>query len=90
MDQGASSAADRRRSAIKAAAEAAGLLAGPTSALGARVPRSLVQSAKARAGVTSTTELLNYALARVALEDDFGAKLAALRGSIPADLDLEF
>jgi len=38
----------------------------------------------------SDTELLEYALARVALEDDFGLKLIARQGRVPRDLDLEF
>ena len=34
------------------------------------------------------TDLVEYALAKVALEDDFGAKLVARKGSIRRDLDL--
>jgi hypothetical protein len=33
---------------------------------------------------------VEYALAKVALEDDFGAKLVARKGSIPPDLKLDF
>ena len=87
--QAAELAATRRRSVLEAAKEA-GFLDGPNSALGARVPRSLVEMAKVKAGVTSTTELVEYALAKVALEDDFGAKLVARKGSVPADIDLDF
>jgi hypothetical protein len=50
----------------------------------------LVDAAKARSGIKSDTELLEYALARVALEDDFGQKLTAREGRVPRDLDLEF
>jgi hypothetical protein len=50
----------------------------------------LVDAAKARSSITSDTELLEYALARVALEDDFGQKLIAREGRAPRDLDLEF
>lgn len=78
-----------RRRSVVAAAEAAGLLAGVNSPLGARVPRELVARAKARSGIRSTTDLVEYALAKVALEDDFGAKLVARKGTIPADLKLE-
>jgi hypothetical protein len=80
----------RRRIAVVAAAEEAGLLAGTNSQVGARVPRHLLEAAKARSGIVSTTDLVEYALAKVALEDDFGAKLVARKGSIPKDLDLEF
>lgn len=78
-----------RRRSVVAAAKAAGLLAGTNSALGARVPQSLVARAKERSGINSTTDLVEYALAKVALEDDFGVKLVARKGSIPADVTLE-
>jgi hypothetical protein len=34
--------------------------------------------------------LLEYALARVALEDEFGRKLIARKGHVDSSLDLEF
>jgi hypothetical protein len=40
--------------------------------------------------VSSDTELLVLALSRLALEDDFGKRLVSRKGSIPADIDLEF
>lgn len=55
-----------------------------------RVHRSLLDAAKQRAGLTSETALLEYALAKVALEDDFGDYFARLRGSVSRDVDLEF
>lgn len=78
-----------RRRSVVAAAEAAGLLAGGNSSLGARVPRQLVARAKERSGINSTTDLVEYALAKVALEDDFGGKLVARKGTISADILLE-
>jgi hypothetical protein len=78
-----------RRRSVVATAEAEGLLAGDNSALGARVPRLLVNRAKERTGISSTTDLVEYALAKVALEDDFGGKLVARKGSIPADIKLD-
>jgi hypothetical protein len=78
-----------RRRAVVATAKAEGLLAGENSALGARVPRLLVIRAKQRTGISSTTDLVEYALAKVALEDDFGGKLVARKGSIPADIKLD-
>jgi hypothetical protein len=80
----------QRRKAVVAAAHEAGLLAGANSQVGARVPRHLLEAAKARSGIASTTDLVEYALAKIALEDDFGAKLVARKGSLPKDLDLEF
>jgi len=78
----------RRRASVVAAAKEAGLLCGENSHVGARVPHHLVEEAKARTGIASTTDLVEYALAKLALEDDFGAKLVARKGSIASDLDL--
>jgi hypothetical protein len=78
-----------RQRSVVAAAKAAGLLAGENGALGARVPQRLVAIAKERSGIRSTTDLVEYALAKVALEDDFGSKLVARKGSIPADILFE-
>jgi hypothetical protein len=50
----------------------------------------LLEAAKRRAHVTSDTELIELALSRMALEDDFGPRLLRRKGSLPADLDLEF
>ena len=52
--------------------------------------RTLLEAAKKRAGLTSETALIEYALAKVALEDDFGDYFARLRGSVSKDVDLEF
>jgi hypothetical protein len=79
--------ADRRR-AVVGTAQRAGLFEGDRGAVGARLHTRLVEAAKARTGLSSTTEVLEYALAKVALEDDYGAKLLALKGKVPADLDL--
>jgi hypothetical protein len=78
-----------RRRSVVATAKAEGLFAGDNIALGARVPRRLVDRAKERAGISSTTDLIEYALAKVALEDDFGGKLVASKGSIRADIKLD-
>jgi hypothetical protein len=77
----------RRRTVVEAA-KSAGLLTGDNSALGARIPRRLITRAKERSGIASTTDLVEYALAKVALEDDFGVKLVRRKGSIPADIEL--
>jgi hypothetical protein len=71
-------------------AHAAGLL-GPAKDMrvSGRVPAGLVEAAKARAHVSSDTELLEIALSRLALEDDFGAKLLRRKGIIPDGVDLE-
>jgi len=70
-------------------ARAKGLLGAAKSArLSGRLPASLIEAAKARARVKSDTELLEIALSRLALEDDFGARLVRRKGSIPADIDI--
>jgi len=55
-----------------------------------RVHRSLLDAAKQRTGLTSETALLEYALAKVAIEDNFGERFARLRGSVSTAVDLEF
>lgn len=70
-------------------ARAVGLLGeAKDTRLSGRVPASLVEAAKKRAHVSSDTELLELALSRLALEDDFGARLVRRKGSIPAEIDL--
>jgi hypothetical protein len=79
-----------RRQAVLATVQGAGLLAGARSRIAGRIRSQLVKAAKARSGIKSDTDLLEYALARVALEDDFGDRLIAREGRVPRDLDLEF
>jgi hypothetical protein len=80
-----------RNESVLRQARAAGLL-GPAkdARLSGRVAANLLAAAKKRAHVESDTELLELALARLALEDDFGAHLVERKGRISADLDLEF
>jgi hypothetical protein len=79
-----------RRTAVIETARNAGLFAGANGRIAGRVRQQLINAAKARSGINSDTELLEYALARVALEDDFPAQLIALEGRVPRDIDLEF
>jgi hypothetical protein len=53
-----------------------------------RVHRSLLDAAKQRTGLMSETALLEYALAKVAIEDDFGERFAQMRGTVDRDVDL--
>ncbi|CCM78052.1 hypothetical protein [Rhizobium mesoamericanum] len=70
-------------------AKAVGLLGtAKNTRLSGRVPAELIEAAKKRAHVTSDTELLELALSRLALEDDFGVRLVSRKGTIPADIDL--
>jgi hypothetical protein len=79
----------RRRRAVLETARELGLLGGESSRIGGRIRRDLVAAAKQKSGIASDTELLEYALAKVALEDDFGTKLVRRKGRIARDLDLE-
>ena len=81
---------NQRRNLVIETAKDIGLLAGTSGRIAGRIRKQLIDAAKARSGIQSDTELLEYALARVALEDDFGEKLIARKGRVPGDLDLEF
>jgi hypothetical protein len=70
-------------------AERAGLLRGENGRIAGRVRAELIRLAKERSGLTSDTQLLEYALAKVALEDDFGPKILARKGRVSTDIDLE-
>ena len=70
-------------------AAAAGLTAGKKEKrLSGRAHEQLFEAAAARSGLDGS-DLLEYALAKVALEDDFAEKLISLEGSISRDIDLE-
>jgi len=70
-------------------AKAVGLLGtAKNTRLSGRVPSELIEAAKKRAHVTSDTELLELALSRLALEDDFGVRLVGRKGRIQTDIDL--
>jgi hypothetical protein len=80
----------RRHAAVLDTARQAGLLSGENGRIAGRVRETLIQTAKERSGLTSDTQLLEYALAKVALEDNFGPKILARKGRVSKDLDLEF
>ena len=83
-------AAMRNRAALESA-RAAGLLGGAKSArVAGRVPAELVAAAKKSAGLSSDTDLIEVALAKLAMEDDFGVKLMRDKGALPRDIDVEF
>ena len=72
-------------------ARAAGLVGGAKDArIAGRVSRRLISEAKKHAGTSSDTDVIEAALALLALEDDFGARFVRLKGSVPRDIDLEF
>jgi hypothetical protein len=78
-----------RSTVVVAAARDMGLIGAKDKSIGGRVPSALVEAAKARSGLQSDSELLLYALSKVALEDDFGPRLLGLKGSVPKDVPLD-
>jgi len=72
-------------------AREAGLL-GPRkdARISGRISAALLGAAKERAHVASDTELLEIALSRLVLEDDFGRRFVRRKGKIPKSVDLEF
>jgi hypothetical protein len=83
-------AALRNRATLDSA-RAAGLLGDAKDArVAGRVSSELVAAAKKRAGLASDTDVIEIALARLALEDDFGARLVRNKGSVSRELDIEF
>lgn len=76
--------------AVMALAKASGLTAGKDSRISGRVSSELIERAKARTGLESDTELVEFALANVAVEDNFAHVFRELRGTVDPDLDLEF
>jgi hypothetical protein len=88
----------RRRTADKSGrlqevltiARETGLLKGArTELVRGRMPKALVVKAKERSGVASDTELIEVALAALAVADEYPSWLLSQRGTVSKDLDLE-
>jgi hypothetical protein len=72
-------------------AEQEGLLRGErTEMVRGRMPEALVARAKKRTGITSNTDLIEVALANIAVGDDYADWLLSRRGSVNPEADLEF
>jgi len=72
-------------------AEERGLFRGArTRVVRGRMPEALVSRAKARTGIKSDTELLEVALANLAVADDYADWLLSRKGTVSRDVDLEF
>ena len=76
--------------AVMGAAGRSGLLDDKSGRIGGRVSRELVEKAKAKTGIDSDTDLIEFALANVALEDNFAATFKAVKGKVDPDLKLGF
>ena len=75
---------------VMEAAERSGLLREKITRISGRVSPALIAEAKRRTGIKSDTELIEFALANVALEDDFAEAFEAARGKIDPDLKLGY
>jgi hypothetical protein len=72
-------------------AEREGLLRGQrTEVVRGRMPEALVARAKKRTGINSNTDLIEVALANIAVEDDYADWLLSRRGTVSLEADLEF
>ena len=72
------------------AAERSGLRKDKSSRISGRVSAALIEQAKRRTGIESDTDLIEFALASVALEDNFAEAFKAARGKVDADLKLGY
>jgi hypothetical protein len=75
---------------IMNAAERSGLLSEKSSRIAGRVSPALVENAKKRTGIKADTDLIEFALANVALEDNFADTFKAARGKVDVKLKLGF
>src|SRR5258706_2107059 len=75
---------------VMRAAEQLGLLTKKSSRIAGRVSPALVKQAKRQTGIETDTDLIEFALATVALEDGFAAAFKASRGKVDSDLKLAF
>lgn len=81
----------RKLREIMAIAQKEGLLEGErTQVVRGRMPEALVRRAKNRTGIQSDTDLIELALANIAVEDDYPDWLLSQRGGITREVDLEF
>lgn len=79
-----------RVDAVMEAARRSGLLGEKSGRIGGRVSPALVERAKELTGIETDTDLIEFALANVALKDDFPEAFRKLKGTVDSSLDLEF
>ena len=72
------------------AAEQSGLLREKSGRIGGRVSPGLIKQAKRQTGIEADTELIEFALATVALEDGFAKAFKRSRGRVDPRLKLGF
>jgi hypothetical protein len=79
-----------RFEAVMRAAETSGLLNEKGGRIGGRVSPALVRQAKRQTGIETDTDLIEFALATVALEDNFAEVFKESRRKIDPKLKLGF
>jgi hypothetical protein len=79
-----------RVAATLEAARQSGLLGEKAGRIGGRVSPALVRQAKRRTGIEADTDLIEFALATIALEDNFAETFKAARGAVDPELKLGF
>lgn len=78
---------------VKAVMEAAGesgLLGQKTGRISGRINPALIKQAKRRTGIKTDSDLIEFALANVALEDNFAEAFKRSRGTVDPNLKLGF
>jgi hypothetical protein len=84
-------ATSRRLNDALSTAAQLGLLSGPrTITVRGRMPSALVEQAKKKTGIQSHSRLIEAALAKLAVDDEYADWLLGQRGTVSKDLDLEF
>jgi hypothetical protein len=79
-----------RFDAVMRAAEQSGLLSRKSGRIAGRVSPALIRQAKRQTGIVADTDLIEFALATVALEDNFAEDFRKSRGKVDRDLKLGF
>lgn len=79
-----------RFEAVMRAAEKSGLLNEKGGRIGGRVSPALVRQAKRQTGIETDTDLIEFALATVALEDNFADAFKDSRAQVDPKLKLGF
>jgi hypothetical protein len=88
--QGRFAVSKARFNAVMRAAEQSGLLSEKSGRIGGRVSQALVKQAKRQTGIETDTDLIEFALATVALEDNFAEAFKESRGKVGPELKLGF
>jgi hypothetical protein len=79
-----------RFEAVMRAADQSGLLGEKGGRIGGRVSPALVRQAKRQTGIETDTDLIEFALATIALEDHFAEAFKESRGKVDPELKLGF